>query len=87
MTASHDSAQEVAVARAAEEFHTEIAADLRASGATMAEIHSGLAFVDAQLREIDANLARLQKRHRRLDVLVMLSMCVLMLIAWTVIAR
>ena len=55
--------------------------------ATKAKASTADADLDAQLREIDANLARLQKRHRRLDVLVMLSMCVLMLIAWTVIAR
>jgi hypothetical protein len=70
----------------ARDLRAEIEADLRANGATMAEIDSGVAFVDAQLREIDASLARLRNHHRFLNVVATLALAVLVVIAWKVIA-
>lgn len=70
----------------ARELHAEVEADLRDAGATMTEITSGMAFVDAQLREINVSLERLRRHHRQMNILAGLSLLVVLVIAMKVIA-
>jgi hypothetical protein len=67
------------------EFRAEVAANLRDAGATIAEVESGIAFVDAQLCEINVTLTRLKNHHRLMNVLTALVLTLTIVITWKVI--
>ena len=70
----------------ARELHAEVEADLRDTGATMAEITSGMAFVDAQLRQINVSLDRLRRHRRQMNILAAVALVVVLVVALKAIA-